>query len=166
MAYKLYMNSTPLHSGTTNELYEMLSPALRAELARSERSTVVPEGTALIQQGVCPEHLVIVNSGKVEVSLNCTHRSPSLDYAEPGKVFGMRAMVSGELPEVNVICTEPCSITTLPRDVFLELLKNNPEIYFGVARVLSTDLQIADQILRNSPHRSSCGPRTRPIKTV
>ncbi|MGZ4896312.1 MAG: Crp/Fnr family transcriptional regulator, partial [Candidatus Angelobacter sp.] len=115
--------NTPLHSGTTNELYEMLSPELRAELARSERSMIVPEGTALIQQGVRPEHLVIVSSGKVSVTLNCERKSASLDYSEAGKVFGMRALVSGELPEVNVTCVESCSITTLPRDVFLALLK-------------------------------------------
>ncbi|MGZ4830275.1 MAG: Crp/Fnr family transcriptional regulator [Candidatus Angelobacter sp.] len=158
--------NTPLQSGTTNELYEMLSPELRAELARSERSMIVPEGTALIQQGVRPEHLVIVSSGKVSVTLNCERKSASLDYSEAGKVFGMRALVSGELPEVNVTCVESCSITTLPRDVFLALLKSNPEIYFAVARVLSTDLQIADRILRNNSRRSSLGHRARSNKTV
>lgn len=143
----------------------MLSPELRAELARAERSMTVPVGTALIQQGVFPEHLVIVNSGKVAVTLNCTHKSASLDYSQAGKVFGMRALVSGELPEIDVTCLEPCSITTVPRDIFLGLLKTNPEIYFAVAKVLSSDLQIADRILRNNSRRSSFGPRARSVKT-
>jgi len=77
----------------------MLSPEVRAELVKAEQSMTVPEGTALIQQGVPPENLIIINSGTVAVSLNCPRGPASLDYSEPGKVFGMRAMVSGELPE-------------------------------------------------------------------
>jgi CRP-like cAMP-binding protein len=158
------MNSTSPHSTVANELYEMLSPEVRAELAKAARSMTVPEGTALIRQGVPPENLVIINSGKVAVSLSCPRGLASLDYSEPGKVFGMRAMVSGELPEVDVTCLECCSITTLPRDAFLSLLKDRPEIYFGVAKVLSSDLKIADRILRNNSRRSFCAGRSHPAK--
>jgi CRP-like cAMP-binding protein len=160
------MNSTPFHSASANELYEMLSPELRAELARSEQSSTVPAGTSLLKHGVPPEHLVIVNSGKVEITLNCDHRSASLGYSGAGKVFGMRALVSGELPEIDVICLETCSVSTIPRDAFLALLKDNPEIYFAVAKVLSSDLRIADRILRNNTRRCVGGPRPRAIKTV
>jgi len=143
----------------------MLTPELRAKLATSEQSMVVPEGTPLIRQGVAPDNLVIMHSGKVAVSLNCMSGAASLDYSEPGKVFGMRALVSGELPEINVTCVEPCLITTVPRDVFLSLLESNPAIYFGVAKVLSSDLKIADRILRNNSRRFFCGSRLRPGKT-
>jgi CRP-like cAMP-binding protein len=162
--YKQLMNSTSSDSVVANELYEMLSPEVRAELVKAEQSMTVPEGTTLIQQGVPPENLVIINSGKVAVSLDCMRGAASVEYAEPGKVFGMRAMVSGELPEINVTCVESCSITTLPRDAFLSLLQNRPEIYFGVAKVLSSDLKIADRILRKNSHRFLCGNRSRPAK--
>jgi CRP-like cAMP-binding protein len=164
LVYKQSMNSISPLSAVANELYEMLSPEVRAELAKAERSMTVPEGTALIQQGVLPENLVIMNSGKVAVTLNCSRGPASLDYSQPGKVFGMRAMVSGELPEVNVTCVESCSITTLPRETFLSLLKDKPEIYFGVAKVLSSDLKIADRILRDNSFRSFSGGRSRPPK--
>lgn len=142
----------------------MLSPEVCAELAKSERSMTVPEGTTLIQQDVPPENLVIIHSGKVAVSLNCLRGSASLDYAEPGKVFGMRALVSGELPEINVTCVESCSITIVPRDAFLSLLQSKPEIYFGVAKVLSSDLKIADRILRSNSRRFFCGGRSHSAK--
>ena len=76
----------------------------------------------------------------------------------------MRAAISGELPEIDVTSVAPCRITILPRDAFLNLLKANPEIYFAVAKVLSTDLQIADRILRNSSRR--CTPAARKLKPV
>ena len=161
------MTNPPLHSEAANELYEMLSPELRAELARFEQVRIVPAGTHLITCGVAPENLVIVNAGKVEITLDCRSRHPaSLGFSGAGKVFGMRATVSGELPEIDVTCMESCSITTVPRDVFLALLKNNPQAYFAVAKVLSSDLQIADRILRGNSRRCISGPRPRPAKTV
>jgi CRP-like cAMP-binding protein len=161
------MTNPPLQSEAANELYDMLSPESRAELARFEQVRIVPAGTHLITCGVAPENLVIVNAGKVEITLDCRSRHPaSLGYSGAGKVFGMRATVSGELPEIDVTCLESCSITTVPRDVFLAFLKNNPQAYFAVAKVLSSDLQIADRILRGHTRRCISGPRPRPAKTV
>jgi CRP/FNR family cyclic AMP-dependent transcriptional regulator len=132
----------------TNELYSVLQPDLRRELAQHEQLITVPKGASLIQHGVLPDHLVILNSGIVRVSVPCRQRAVSMTTEQAGKVFGMRAAISGELPEIDVTCVEPCNITVLPRDTFLELLKNHPEVYFAVAKVLSADLQIADRILR------------------
>jgi CRP-like cAMP-binding protein len=160
------MNTTTFHSEAANELYATLSPSLREELSRHERSMTVPPGTNLIEHGVSPDQLVIVNSGKVEVNLACTRTSASLGLSEAGKVFGMRSLVSGELPEIDVTCLESCAITTVPRDVFLALLQSHPEIYFAVAKVLSSDLQLADRILRNNTRRCVAGPRPRSLKTV
>jgi CRP-like cAMP-binding protein len=161
------MNTPPLHSEAANELYDMLLPELRAELARFEQARIVPAGFHLINCGVPQEHLVIVNAGKVEITLDCNSRhAASLGYSGAGKVFGMRALVSGELPEIDVTCMESCSITTIPRDVFLAVLKDNPQVYFAVAKVLSSDLQIADRILRGNTRRCIPGPRPRPAKIV
>ena len=76
------MNTPPMHSEAANELYDVLSPELRAELARFEQVQIVPAGTHLIACGVPPEHLVIVNAGKVEITLNCNSRhAASLGYS-------------------------------------------------------------------------------------
>ena len=105
---------------------------------------------------------MIVNAGNVKITLDC-HSQPCgfPGISGAGKVFGMRAVVSGELPEIDVTCMESCSITTVPRDVFLALLKNNPQVYFAVAKVLSSDLQIADRILRGNYAPLYLGPRPR-----
>ena len=153
-------------TGNTNELYAMLRAELRHELAQHEQLKTLPEGAILIDHGILPDHLVILNSGTVRVSVPSPKRAASLTTGQQGKVFGMRAAISGELPEIDVTCVEPCNITILPRDVFLDLLKSHPEIYFAVARVLSADLQIADRILRNYPRRIASVPRFRVQKPV
>jgi CRP-like cAMP-binding protein len=133
-----------------NELYAMLPNETRLELQKHEQSRTVPQGTQLIEHGVLPDSLVILNSGKVQISVASSQRRAALATAQAGKVFGMRAAVSGELPEIDVTCLEACRVTFVPRESFLNLLKSKPEIYFAIARVLSTDLQIADHILRTS----------------
>lgn len=149
-----------------NELYSMLPPEACSELKKHEQSRTVPEGTTLIEHGVLPDGLVILDSGSVEVSVPCTQRSATLATGQIGKVFGMRAALSGELPEIDVTCLEPCRITFLSRDSFLNLLNKTPQVYFAVAKVLSADLQIADRILRGSSRRCPPGRRIRAQKTV
>ena len=147
------MNNTPLKSEVANELYASLPAKLRAELATYECSVTVPAGTKLIKHGAPPDQLVIVNSGKVEITLDCMRESLSLDCAVAGKVFGMRAVVSGELPEVDVTCQENCRITLIPRDTFLETVREHPEMYFAIAKVLSHDLVMAQRLLKTSLRR-------------
>jgi CRP-like cAMP-binding protein len=137
-------------STNMNELYATLPPDARCELEEHEQSRMVPEGTALIRHGILPDWLVILNSGTVQVSVPCRLRRAALTTGQAGKVFGMRAAISGDLPEIDVTCMEPCRVTFIPRAIFLNLLQSKPEIYFAVAKVLSADLQIADRILRSS----------------
>jgi CRP-like cAMP-binding protein len=147
------MNTTPGHSRATNELYAVLSPELRTELANCEQSVTVPAGTKLIKRGVLPDKLVIVNSGQVEITLDCLRESISLDCAAAGKVFGMRAVVSGELPEADVTCQNKCRVALIPRDTFLKTVRQHPEMYFAIAKVLSHDLVMAQRLLKTSLHR-------------
>jgi NTE family protein len=148
------MNTTPLHNQAANELYALLSPELRTELAQYERSVTVPEGTQLIKHGVLPDRLVIVNSGRVEVTLAGMRESITLPCVQGGKVFGMRAVVSGELPDADVTSQENCWITLIPRDAFLKTVRDHPQIYFAIAKVLSNDLVMAQRFLKTSLGRS------------
>lgn len=149
------MNTTPLHNGARNELYAVLSEELRTELAKYERSVTVSAGTQLIKHSVQPGQLVILNSGRVEITLAGMQESFSLDGTETGKVFGMRAVVSGELPEVDVTSRENCRITLIPRDAFLTTVRAHPEMYFAIAKVLSNDLVMAQRFLKISLRHSA-----------
>jgi CRP-like cAMP-binding protein len=155
-AYKVrIMNTTPLDNGARNELYAELSAELRTELAKYERFVTVPAGTQLIKHSVLPEQLIILHSGKVEITLAGMQESFSLDGAETGKVFGMRAVVSGELPEVDVTSRENCRITLIPRDAFLTIVRAHSEMYFAIAKVLSNDLVMAQRFLKISLRHSA-----------
>ena len=65
-----------LETGNTNELYAMLRAELRHELAQHEQLMTVPKGAILIDHGILPDYLVILNSGTVRVSVPSPKRQP------------------------------------------------------------------------------------------
>jgi CRP-like cAMP-binding protein len=148
------MNPTSLLNEPVNEFYALLSPELRVELSKHERFLSVPKGTNLIQHGVQPDELVIVNSGNVEITLSCAQESVSVDCTKLGKVFGMCAVVSGELPQADVTSQDNCNITLIPRDAFLTTVRKHPQMYFAIAKVLSSDLVMAQRFLKTPLRRS------------
>src|ERR1041384_8661676 len=135
---------TGLKNTNINELYAILPLEARQELEKHEQSITVAAGTILIEHGIIPKGLMILNLGTVRISVPCSRRSASLITGQQGKVFGMRAVVSGEPAEVDVTSLEQCSITVVPRDAFLNLLRGKPEIYFSLVQVPTDDFQISD----------------------
>ncbi len=132
----------------TNELYSSVSPEVRQELTKLARTVTMARGSKLLRHGVRPEELIILNSGKVEITLPTEGKTLALGTAGPGKVFALRAIVAGETSEVEVTALEKCSLTVLPTEEFLNVLRRNPEMYMAVVKVLSGDLKKADSFLR------------------
>jgi CRP-like cAMP-binding protein len=148
------MNSTTsVAKAGTNELYASLSFEIREELEKHESHLIMSRGQRLLECGVLPQQIMILNSGKVEISVPSAEDEVSLGTAGPGRVFGMRAAVSGEAPEIDVTALEDCELTVIPAQEFLVVLQNKPQMYFAVAKVLSADLKIADQLIRNCARR-------------
>ena len=135
-------------SDPPNELYSSLSPGVRQELGKFAQATTVAQGGKLVRHGVRPEQLIILNSGKVEITVPAEGKTLTLGTAGPGKVFALRAIVAGEASEVEVTALEKCSLTVLPAEEFLNVLRRNPEMYLAVVKVLSGDLKKADSFLR------------------
>jgi CRP-like cAMP-binding protein len=144
-----------------NELYANLAAPVQQELVDQERSATVSRGSKLIQSGVSPNQLIILDSGLAEITVPIAGKPVSLGTAGPGKVLGLRSIMCGEVPEIDVTCLEECGITLLPRDVFLEVLQRNPEMYFAVVKVLSADLKAVQSFLREKTSRVKI-PRTLP----
>jgi len=158
------MNATTIaRNQTTNELYAGLTPELQRQLEKHEQDLKVPRGYRIVQHGVAPKRLVIINSGTVEISVPSGGSEVLLGTSGAGKVFGMRAVVTGEAPETNVTCLEECEIAIIPEETFNVLLREKPQIYFAVAKVLSADLKIADQLIRNCARKASAIGRSKSI---
>ena len=143
----------------TNDLYASLSAEMRQKLERCEETKRRGPGTRLISHSIPPAYLFIINSGSVEVSLPSLAKHITVAVAGSGKVFGLHALVSGELPKLDVTSLENCLVTLIPKEKFTDILQKNPQIYVAIAKVLSQDLRMADELLRRIPRTASGGRR-------
>jgi CRP-like cAMP-binding protein len=141
------MNTESPLKHAPNDFYAALPPQLRCELGKIAQSIKVPAGTMLIGFGEPLSQLVIVDSGAVRIVIS---GGIELLECEGGRVFGMHAVLSGDVPEESVITEGSCDISYIPRDAFLSLLRAHPQMYFAIARILSNDLLAAQRLLKNS----------------
>ena len=158
--------ASPFEKGRS-ELHNWLPPEVRERLTALEEQVVVPAGTALITHDIPPSHLIILNSGRAEISLKARGKAVSLGTCGRGSVFDLRALVCGVAPSVDVVALDDCHVSLVPGGEFSSLLQQHPEAYFAVAKVLSNDLKLANEALRRlllTPMRGF--RRARPVVTV
>jgi len=86
----------------SNDLYDGISEEVRNELTQFENRQRVARGTKLVEAGVRPDHLTILDSGTVETCVRTQGESASLGIMGPGRVFGLHSILSGETPETTV----------------------------------------------------------------
>jgi CRP-like cAMP-binding protein len=84
----------------------------------------------------------------VEISLPVSQGAFSLVLAGKGKVLGLRSVVSGELPDTDVTTLKASTVAMIPQNEFIHILHQHPQMYRAIAKVLSTDLKVADKLLR------------------
>ncbi|HLW51558.1 MAG TPA: cyclic nucleotide-binding domain-containing protein [Candidatus Angelobacter sp.] len=147
-----------------NDLHAGVSDEVRAELAECETVATVPRGTRLVEAGIAPSHLIILNSGSAETCVQANGKTTSLGIMGPGRVFGLHSVLSGEIPQTTVTCLENCKIRRVPREAFKCVLDRHPEMYIAVVKVLSADLAVADHLLRKNARAFKVRPGRRSSK--
>jgi len=157
--YSLVMTNTIPLNDRCNELYGSLSREITDQLRPLEEIRTLPAGSALLTADSPVRNVIILTKGSVEISVPAGNKSISMAVAGEGKVFGLRAIVTGLPTEINVTCLDECTVTLLPRDEFLDLLRDYPQIYFAIARVLSADLKLAQDLLCQIARTHSGGYR-------
>ncbi len=149
------MPDTISRAQISNELYDALPDEVRLQLEGLKTHRLVPTGSLLIERGVSPESVIFVESGKVEITVPGEDKSLHLAVAGPGKVFGLRAVVAEGPPEITVRCMEECGIAEVSREQFLSVVRNDPRAYVAIAKVLSSDLLMAENLRRRLRARSN-----------
>jgi CRP-like cAMP-binding protein len=145
------------NSNSLEELYRSLPADVAEKLRERESRLTVPASTKLIHYRKRPDHLVMLCGGDVEISTPCGKQPIRLSMAEPGRVFGLRALVSDNLPEIEAICRTECELRVLPQQIFVSALKSHPQMYLPVARLLSADLKLAQTYLKARARRKLRG---------
>jgi CBS domain-containing protein len=82
----------------------------------------------LRQNGPAAEHLILIISGSVRVSVSTNEDEQVLvDTRTPGEFFGMRSFLFGDISLDTIVAAEDTSCYRIPRETVLGLLKTNAQ---------------------------------------
>lgn len=124
----------------TGEFFKHISGAAMTEFESAAAPFSRPETAILFTQEQEPSYVFFLLEGSVKLSLNSTTGGRLIiGIAGPGELLGLTAAVSGLPYEMTAETQFPCTITSLPRQRFLNFLIRYPEACLSVARQLSLD---------------------------
>ena len=140
-----------------------LSPDLLQALHGIRSVRRVPKGATLFQQGSAVTGVYVVESGEVRVLLPAPQSQKQLlEVVGPGTMLGLSESMSGEKYRITAEAGEPTTVAFIPREEFLEFLREHGDFCMQVVRLLSEDLHALYHKFRSiSAHPGR--PRQRPL---
>jgi len=140
-----------------------LSPDLLQALHGIRSVRRFPKGSTLFQQGSAVTGVYVVESGEVRVLLPTPQSQRQLlEVVGPGTMLGLSESMSGEKYRITAEAGEPTTVGFIPREEFLEFLRERGDFCMQVVRILSEDLHAIYHKFRSiSAHPGR--PRHRPL---
>jgi CRP-like cAMP-binding protein len=122
-----------------------------------------PKGETLFQQGSVATGVYLVESGAVRVLLPTGQSQEQLlEVVGPGSVLGLSESMTGERYRITAEADEQTTAAFIPRDRFVDFLRERCDFCMQVVRLLSEDLHGLYEKFRSiSAHPGR--PRHRPL---
>ncbi len=115
------------------ELFSGLKPAALELVARIAREETHERGAKLFGHGDLGEKLYLILEGKVRISREVPGMGEeALAVLGPGQVFGEMALLDEAPRSADAHIHESCTLLTIPRDSFDDLLFLNKELAYEV----------------------------------
>jgi CRP-like cAMP-binding protein len=140
-----------------------LSPDLLQALHGIKSVRFFPKGAKLFQQGIVAAGVYLVESGEVRVMLPTGQSQKQLlEVVGPGTMLGLSESMSGERYRITAEAGEQTTAAFVPREQFLEFLREHGDFCMEVVRLLSEDLHALYHKFRSiTAHPGR--PRNRPL---
>lgn len=115
-----------------------LPPPALAGLDAISSSATYPKDAILFVEGQEPRGVFILCNGRVKLSAGSADgKSLIVRMAEAGEVVGLPGVISGKPYELTAEALEPLQSNFIPRDAFLQFLREHGEAALRVAEILS-----------------------------
>lgn len=140
-----------------------LSPDLWQALHGIKAVRIYPKGSVLFQQGTAVSGVYVVESGEIRVLLPTGQNRPQLlEIVGPGTILGLSESMTGDRYRVTAEAGDHTTIAFIPRESFVEFLRDHCDFCMQVVRLLSEDLHGLYHKFRSiSAHPGR--PRHRPL---
>lgn len=126
----------------TDKIFCDLSHQALTGLDSISSPATYPKGAILFVEGQEPRGVFVICSGRVKLSAGSSSgKALILRIAESGEVVGLPGTISGKPYEVTAEALEPIHANFIPRDLFLQFLREHGEAALRVAEILSSIYQ-------------------------
>jgi CRP-like cAMP-binding protein len=123
-----------------------LRPETQALLRSGARRRRYTKGTTLVHQGVVPDRVLIVLSGRIKVARATEDgREALFAFAADGDLVGELSAIDGSPYSATVTALEPVEALVIPHSDFKRLLEQDATLSLAVLRVVARRLRGADR---------------------
>lgn len=136
-----------------SELFAEAPAEVVTSLAAAAEERHLIRGDLLFQEGDQPDALFIVLKGRIAIAMDnhpLDSRESVLALMEPGDLFGELGMLDEGPRSANARALEPSTVLALPYDAVLAVLRDRPQLLWGVTRLLARRLRAMDEALADS----------------
>jgi CRP-like cAMP-binding protein len=133
------------------DLFAGADAASLTTLAAVSRERSLVRGDVLFNEGDDPDALYIVLRGRIAIANQSFDKRESV-YAlmEPGDLFGEMGMLDDLPRSAMARALEPSAVLQIPYDPVLGILRTNPDLLWGVAKMLAGRIRSMDEALSDS----------------
>lgn len=110
------------------------------------------KGARIFNEGDRVKNIYFINSGKVKVVSHFNREEERiLRLSNPGDLLGHRAFKSEKFP-ISSVALEDSKITSVPIEIYLKLIKSNPELSIFLLEFYASDLRETEERMINIIH--------------
>ncbi len=114
-----------------------LAPATVQRLSEITSLSAYPKGATLFVEGQTPRGVYIICAGRVKLSTSSVNgRALIVRFSEPGEILGLPGTVTGKPYELTAEVIVPTQLKFVPRQDFLNFIRDHGEVALRVAQLL------------------------------
>ncbi|MEE9336038.1 MAG: Crp/Fnr family transcriptional regulator [Granulosicoccaceae bacterium] len=132
------------------DLFAGLDDQSLALLMDQSRTLKFRKNTILMAEGDTGESLYIIKSGSIKIYVSDEQGGEMTLFIEgPGSYVGEISLLDGAPRTASAMALENTEVLMISKSLFYECIANNPDIAFGLIRIVSQRLRKATDDLRN-----------------
>ena len=137
----------------SSEFFSAASPATIDAIASSAHEKNLVRGDVLFKEGDAPDALYIVLSGRIAIAIDnkpLDSRESVVALMVEGDLVGDLALLDGGARSALARALEPSTVLHIPYSAVEPQLSTNPDLLWGITRVLARRLRAMDEALADS----------------
>jgi CRP-like cAMP-binding protein len=133
------------------DFFRNVDEARLAMLEKQGAIETLVRGDTLFEEGDEADRLFVVLNGRIAIAnRSFDGRESVLDLMEPGDLFGEMPLLDGLPRSAEARALEPSRVLSLPYEPVRRLFEEEPQLLWGVVKLLSERLRDVDTALADS----------------